>query len=173
MRYHQERPDTRIDRYIALGLIAATFLTGDRLLLRITQSNRSQPLPLEFLGLAALAALLLYLIWNTVSLFTVHYLLADDQLTLRQGLQKYTIPLDGSAQLHRWRYRWGWSDGPRKDLGVEEIALFPAVWFWREAPVWVVTFAAAQGERRAAAFRPSPELLELLRTRTREGARIA
>lgn len=169
MRYHQEKPDTRVDRYICLGLIAAALLAGDHLLLRLSQAGKEQPVPLLFLGLAMLAALLLYLVWVTVSLFTVRYALADHQLILQQGSGRCVIPLDRPVGLHRWRYGWGWSDGPRQDLGVEAIALFPALWFWRETPIWVVTFVTGSGERRAAAFRPSPELLELLRERIREG----
>lgn len=171
MRDHQESPDTRIDRYICSALMVVLFLIGDRLLLKLKLNLfPEQPKPVEFLVLAFLAGLFLYLLWLLLSLFTVRYELADHHLILRQGLRRVTVPLDGSAQLHRWRNRWGWSDGARRDLGVEAIPCFPPVWFWRPSPVWVMAFRTERGEQRAVAFRPSAGLLALLRDRTREEA---
>jgi hypothetical protein len=55
----------------------------------------------EFLGLALLAGLLLYLGWVLWALWTVQYQLDGNQLLLRQGPFAASVALDQSTHLHR------------------------------------------------------------------------
>ncbi len=168
-RYHQEQPDTRVERYLCLAGMALAFLAGDQLVLRIVREP-AVPHTLHFLGLGLLLWLSLYLLWLLVTLRTVRYAFSGDELILRQGWRRLAIPLGEGIQLCRWRNRWAWAGAAERDLGVSEVELFPPLWFGRSHSVWVVRYPGPDGERRAAAFHPSPELLVLLKmAREREG----
>lgn len=168
MHGHQEVPDTRLDRYLIVAAWIAIFLGGDRLVLRIF-SDLERLHTGEFIGLALLSALALYLIALFLSLATVRYAVTDDgSLVLRQGLRRAVIDLTSGIHLHRWRSRWAWSGGATRDLGVEEIDRFPPVWLLRQGGVWVVTGQTPGGRDRAIALRPSPRLLALLKERAAE-----
>ncbi|MFZ5827946.1 MAG: hypothetical protein ACOY94_26880 [Bacillota bacterium] len=163
MHGHREAPDTRLERYLLIALLIAILLGADRLVLLI-YSDLERVHTAEFIGLALLAALALYLLLLLLSLATVRYTLTDDgQLVLRQGLRRVVIELSGEVHLHRWRSRWGWSGGATRDLGVDEIDLFPPLWLFRGAGAWVVIGRTPKGARRAVALRPSPRLLSLLK----------
>lgn len=163
MHGHREAPDTRLERYLIIALLIAILLGGDRLVLLI-YSDLERVHTVEFIGLALLAGLGLYLVGLFLSLATVRYTLTDDgQLVVRQGLRRVVIELSGEVYLHRWRSRWRWSGGAVRDLAVEEIDLFPPLWLFREGGAWVVIGKTPKGSRRAVALRPSPRLLALLK----------
>lgn len=163
MHGHREAPDTRLERYLIIALLIAIFLGGDRLVLLIF-ADLERVHTAEFVGLALLAGLALYLLSLLLSLVTVRYTVTDDrQLVVRQGLRRVVIELSGDVHLHRWRSRWGWSGGATRDLGVEEIDLFPPLWLFRGGRAWVVIGNTPKGRRRAVALRPSPRLLTLLK----------
>jgi len=165
---HQERPDTRLELYLLISMALGIFFAGDWLILRIARGE-GRAYPAEFLLLAIMAALLLYLIWLIVGLATVSYAVSEGQLRLSHRLRPpVALDLEGPLALHRWRGRWGWSGGSERDLGVEEVDHFPPLWLFGSGSVWVVVGRTAQGERRAVALRPSPLLLVLLKRRVEE-----
>lgn len=161
---HQEAPDTRLERYLLIALSIGALLAGDRLVARIW-ADLDRPHTPEFIGLALLLALALYCGNLCLSLATVRYAIDGDQLVLRQGLRRVVIDLASPLHLHRWRSRWAWSGGAVRDLGVEEIDLFPPLSLFRHATLWVVAGRTPQGAYRAVALRPSPRLLALLKER--------
>lgn len=162
MHGHQERPNTRLERYLIGVLWIAILLVGDQLVLRI-YSELDRTHTVEFVSLALLAALALYLAVLFISLATVRYRIADGRLWLRQGLRRVEFDLTGEFHLHRWRSRWAWSGGVVRELGVEAIDHYPPLWLFRPGGVWVVVGTTPAGARRAVALRPSPRLLALLR----------
>lgn len=164
MHRHQEAPDTRLERYLTIALWIAILLAGDQLVLRIL-SDEEGPHTGEFIGLALLVGLALYLGLLFLHLVTVRYTVADGQLIFRQGWRQVVIDLDREISLHRWRSRWAWSGGASRDLPVEEIDLFPPLGTFRQGAVWVVVGDTPSGDRQAVALRPSPRLLALLKER--------
>ncbi len=160
---HRETPDTRLEQYLLIAIGLGILFAGDLLVLRI-KADPAHTHPAEFLLLALLAALLLYLAWLFLGMQTVRYHLDGGHLHLHQLLRRpLVLRLDAPLGLHRWRYRWGWSGGAEKDLGVEEIDHFPPLWAFGSSKVWVLVGQTAGGDRHAVALRPSPRLLALLK----------
>lgn len=159
----QESPETRLERYLIVASWIGILLVGDQLVLRIW-SNLDTPHTGEFVGLALLLALALYLVVLFWQLSTVRYTFEGGRLEARQGLRRVTIDLTaGPFHLHRWRARWAWSGGAERDLGVEAIDHFPPMATFRQSGLWVLSGQTPQGAHRAVALRPSPRLLALLK----------
>lgn len=160
----RERPNTLAEKYLCVLGLALAFAgaaeCGRRIL---TDPTPGRPHPFEFVGLALMAGWFLYLLWQLLILFTVRYELAERHLVLRQVPVALQVELTPDVHLHRWRRRWAWNGAPHPDLGVEEIGLFPPVWVGRSEATWVLVFPSRNGRIRAAAFRPSPALLERVR----------
>ncbi|HLN63196.1 MAG TPA: hypothetical protein VK464_16795 [Symbiobacteriaceae bacterium] len=166
MHDHCERPNTRLERYITIGVLPlAAGAAG--WLVRAIAGTPSQPHPREFLGIALLAGLLLYTAWLLWALSTVRYRLEDDQLVLTQAWSRVALPLDRVEHLYRWRRRWSWAGHAQRDLQVDEVDLFPTLWVGRSEATWVVLGDDWKGKRRAVAMRPSAALLAFLRERVR------
>ncbi|MFZ5814709.1 MAG: hypothetical protein ACOY93_05350 [Bacillota bacterium] len=162
MHRHQEVPDTRLERYLIILLLIGMLLVGDRLVARIL-SDLDRPHTVEFLALAFLAVLALYLLILFLHLLTARYTLTEGQLICRHGWTRVALDLHGGLHLHRWRSRWAWSGGASRDLGVEELNIIPALGLLRQGSLWVVVGEEPGGVYRAVALRPSPRLLALLK----------
>lgn len=172
MDAYVETPYTYPVRLLCMAGVAGA-AGGSLWLWERIQGDLEHPHPVEFMILAALAWLALYLLWQLLVLSTVRYRLEHDRLILRQGVSRLVIPLDGRVRLHRWRWGWAWSGGSQRDLGVEELALFPPLWIDRTSSTWVVAFPGANGGPRAVAFQPTPELLSRLKAKLREHEGVA
>lgn len=164
MDIHQEAPETRWERSLILVVALAILLAGDRLVARIF-TDLKRPPTVEFVGLALLLGLAIYLGILFYHLLTVRYGIDEEALWLRRGMSQVRIDLREGIHLHRWRDRWGWSGETERDLGVEAIDLFPSLLLFRRGTVWVVA-SRGEGPVRAVALRPSPRLLALLRERS-------
>lgn len=168
MNHPTEAPDTRMERILCGAALAGALASAAWLappLLHDLDGRHT----VRFVALALLLGFSLYLTWVVLALATVRYSLSNDRLELRQGLLgRAEIPLGPDTHLHRWRRRWGWSGSAGRDLGVEEIALFPPGPVLRGQATWVALYRRPDGQLRAAAFRPSATLLEAVRTRARE-----
>lgn len=173
MNQHTEAPNTLAERLLCAAAMAGALATAAWLvppLLTDLDGNHT----VRFVALAMLLGLSLYLLWLLLALSTVRYTLTPDRLLLRQGLLgRAEIPLGPETHIHRWRRRWGWSGNAERDLGVEEIALFPAGPVLRGQSTWVALYRRPDGQLRAAAFRPSATLLEGVRARVKESESAA
>lgn len=159
---NRESPDSRLERCLIIVLWIGILLTGDRLVAWIW-SDLDRRHTGEFMALALLLGLALYLGVAFINLVTLRYTYGEGRLEARQGFRRVTIDMGGPLHLHRWRYRWAWSGGATRDLGVEEIDLVPPLGFLRWSSVWVLVGHTPQGAHRAVALRPSPRLLALLK----------
>lgn len=168
MRHYQERPANRLEKYAAIAGIALSLVAGDRLVLAVVREP-DMVHTWRIMGLGLILALVLYLGWLLWALSTVRYILTEDRLVLRQCHRTTVINLNKAGQLHRWRARWVWSGTAQQELGVEEVAMMPPVWLWRGPAAHVLRYRDEQGEQRAVALRPSPQLLSRLRERLRTG----
>jgi hypothetical protein len=163
----RETPATHIERGVCIGVIIIA--TAGMVWLGVrTAGDLDRNHTPEFLGLALLAGLLLYLGWLLWALWTVHYELDGDRLRLRQGPFHAEVALDQGTHLHRWRGRWMWEGGAQRDLSVTAIALFPPFWLGRSSDTWVV-----QRSDKAIAIRPSAELLSEIKSRVRQAGSVA
>lgn len=167
METYTETPRTGPVRVLCVLTVGGAVAAGLWLWQRIS-ADLVSPHPAEFVGLSLLAGTILYVFWLLLVLSTVQYRLESGHLVLRQGLSRAVIPLDTSAHLHRWRWRWAWSGSAERDLGVEDIALFPPFWVGSNAGTYVLSWKDAKGRPRAAALRPSPELLARLKAKLRQ-----
>lgn len=168
MRHHQERPETRLERYVAIAGIVVSLVAGDRLILSVVRGPDLIH-TWRFMGLGLILALVVYLGWLLWALSTVRYIMAAERFVLGQGRRTIVIDLGRGAQLYRWRVRWGWNGAAQRDLDVEEVAMMPPFWLWQGPAVYVLRYSDEQGEQRAVALRPSPQLLSLLREHLRIG----
>ena len=157
---HRERPDTRIELYLVVGLLVAAFAGAGWLVARI-RTAAGAPRPLEFAGLLLLLVLGVYLCLLAYELRTVCYLLGEQELRVAQGRRSVTIDLSRPMRLHRWLNRWNGEAAPR-ELGGAAVEWYPPVAVVRTG-TWVVVGQDMEGRRRALALRPSPRLLALLR----------
>lgn len=164
MVVHQEVPETRWERSLIIFSWFAILLAADLLVGRI-KTDLKRPPTVEFVGLALLLGLAIYLAYLFYQVLTLSYVIDEEALWLRWGRGQVRIDLSQGIHLHRWRERWGWSGGSERDLGVEAIAFFPSLLLFRRATVWVVA-SRGEGPARAVALRPSPRLLALLRERS-------
>lgn len=162
----REAPNTWAERSFCMAAAAGALAGMVWLSIRIAGALDRNHTP-EFVAMALLIGLLLYLGWVLLALWTVRYSLAGGKLLLEQGPVKTEIPLGRQAHLHRWRSRWMWEGGAQKDLGVSAVAFFPPLWLLRGKEIWVL-----QHGEKAVAFRPSAKLLAAIKQRVREpGAR--
>jgi len=173
MNHSTETPNTLAERLICVAALAGALAIAAWLTPPLLTDLDGQH-TVRFVALALLLGLSAYLLWLLLALSTVRYTLTSDWLLLRQGLfGRAEIPLGPETHLHRWRWRWGWSGNAERDLGVEDIALFPAGPLLRGRATWVALYRRPDGQSRAAAFRPSPALLEAVRARVRESGPAA
>lgn len=157
---HQERPDTRVERYLVGGLLAAA-LAGIGWLIARLRGAAAGPHPLEFVGLVLLLVLVAYLCLLGHELLTVCYLLGEQELRVCQGRRMAIIDLTRPMRLYRWLNRWNGEAAPR-ELGGLVVEWYPPLAVVRTG-IWVVEGEDPAGQRRALALRPSPRLLALLR----------
>jgi len=117
----------------------------------------------RFLATALLLGLEFYLLWLIWTLSSVSYRLESGVLALAQGWQRLNVSRGQILHVHRWRHRWVWNGAAQTELGVEEIALFPPIWIGPPGTVWVVVYEVKDGERKAVALQPSPQLVGTLK----------
>jgi hypothetical protein len=162
MNRMKEKPATLLERSLAGAALLSAFLSTDQLFRWVIKGEETRSW--GWIGVVLLIGFTLYLLWLLGALLSVTYTLEGDHLLLHQNKAHCAIPL-GQVQLHRWRTKWVWSGGSADDLPVMEINHYPPIWLGLSQQTWVLHWQDSQGEQRAAAIRPSPELLAAIRTR--------